>query len=196
MPGLPTPALVPSTLDELQRPAGSAAQLQLVVQPTPIVIQMKITILLVPGIIIVALTGTALREYWKAREPLRAIVTETRMRELMDILNAEQPARVDPESLRPLLAKKNRLDCGEDGWGNLLLIERRIRAGKEPLYVIVSLGRDGRRGTCCQKWVDDWNDDAVLAGKDWLQVWVNNPEALRARGVPPLSPTRRNQQAR
>lgn len=157
---------------------------------------LKAKIVLVTVIIVVALASIAFREYWKDREPLRAIMTETRMRELMDILNAEQPERVDPDSLRPLLAKNDRLDCREDGWGNLLLIERRIQAGREPLYVIVSLGRDGRRGTCCQKWVDDWNDDAVLAGKDWLQVWVNNPEALRARGVPPLSPTRRNQQAR
>jgi hypothetical protein len=88
----------------------------------------------------------------------------------MDVLDAEEPQRVDPEALRQLLAKYHRLDWLEDGWGRPFLISRsqdRLHAK----YTIISLGRDGRRGACCQRLVCSWDDDAVLAGKDWLQVW-------------------------
>ena len=42
-------------------------------------------------------------------------------------------------------------------------------------YRVISLGRDGRRGSCCQGRVADWDSDAVLLGDEWLQVWY--PEA-------------------
>lgn len=31
--------------------------------------------------------------------------------------------------------------------------------------------RGGTRGLCCKSWAANWDDDAVLLGDQWLQVW-------------------------
>jgi hypothetical protein len=106
------------------------------------------------------------------RQKLRAKVTTTRMRMLTGVLLAEQAERFDEATMRQMLRKYNRSECLKDGWGRLFLIERQNGPGDETRYLIVSLGRDGRRGSCCEKWVhDDWDADAVLLGEEWLQVW-------------------------
>jgi hypothetical protein len=121
----------------------------------------------------VALVGYVLHGYWKTREPLRAKTTETRMRELMSDLDAYKPDRVDTASLRSLLlAKGGFVDRLEDGWGRPLVIEHVFRDGR-PRYTIISLGRDGRRGPCCKQATYSWDDDAVLSGDQWLQVWAS-----------------------
>lgn len=140
----------------------------------------KPKILLLSGAIILTLIlAWDFHVYWPLRDPLRAKTTEGRMRDLMSVLEAEQPQRLETESLRSILAKYNRAECLEDAWGTPFLIER-SKADRQLRYTIISLGRDRRRGACCVKWVENWDDDAVLSGKDWLQVWY--PEAVQAQG--------------
>ena len=117
--------------------------------------------------------------YWSLREPLRAKTTMTNMIFLMGILDSDQPEQVDTESIRSLLVRENRLAWLKDSWGRPFVIERKEENG-QPHYTIISLGRDGRRGACCHKRVANWDDDAVLSGKEWLQVWY--PKAAQAQG--------------
>jgi hypothetical protein len=133
-------------------------------------------LLLLPFLIAIVVsieTAKIAHDYWKFREPLRTKETESKMRELMELLDAEGPVRVDPESIRSLLVRKKRLEWLTDGWGGTLLVQRNER--EKGRYVVTSLGRDGRRGSCCKRWVNDWNDDAVLSGDEWVQVWEMNP---------------------
>jgi hypothetical protein len=58
------------------------------------------------------------------RQPLHAKMTETRMMGLMQMLEGEAPTRLDPESLKPLLARWNCAECLKDDWGRPLVIER------------------------------------------------------------------------
>lgn len=80
-------------------------------------------LLLSVSVLLTLLTSCGATAYWMLKDPLRAITTETRMRDLMRFLETERPERVDPESLRSVLTKYKRLDCPEDGWGRLLVIE-------------------------------------------------------------------------
>jgi hypothetical protein len=140
----------------------------------------KIVTTLAAGIFMFGVIGGA-RVYWSLREPLRAKTTTTNMIFLMGVLDSDQPEKVDSESIRSLLARGKRSYWLKDDWGRPFVIERKEENG-QPRYTIISLGRDGRRGSCCQKWVDNWDDDAVLSGKEWLQVWY--PKAVRQRTAP------------
>jgi hypothetical protein len=51
-------------------------------------------------------------------------------------------------------------------------INSTFEKGEGAEYRVISLGRDGRRGTCCKRWVHgDWDADAILSERSWLQVW-------------------------
>ncbi len=126
----------------------------------------------------VALLAWSSVEYWRIREPLHAKVTVTRMCELMYVLEDEQPTRTDAKSIRRLLEKERRPELAEDDWGTGFVVERNSQ-GK---YVIISLGRDRRRGSCCTKWVSSWDEDAVLSGNEWLQVWNQHAAAGKPGG--------------
>jgi hypothetical protein len=103
---------------------------------------------------------------------LQAKKTITRMTMLMGVLETEKPAVTSISSLRPLAARYNRSECLEDAWGRPFVIERNERAQPgEPSYTIISLGSDGARSGCCEGRVADLTLDAVLRGKEWLQVW-------------------------
>jgi len=135
-------------------------------------------LLLLPSLIAIVVsieTAKIAYDYWKFREPLRAKETESKMRELMELLDAEGPVRLDSESIRSLLVRNKRLEWLTDGWGGTLLVQRNER--EKGRYVVISLGRDGRRGSCCKRWVSNWDDDAVLSGDEWVQVWRMNPKA-------------------
>lgn len=106
------------------------------------------------------------------RQKLRAKVTTTRMRQLAGVLMAEEPEKLDQASLRPIARKYHRSECLIDGWGRPFLIQRQDDPGSGSRYLIISVGRDGKRGTCCRRWTQgDWDADAVLLGNSWLQVW-------------------------
>ncbi len=125
-------------------------------------------------VLLALLTAVALARigyvYWTLKDPLNAKMTTTRMIELMGVLESDQPIDVDRSSIQRLLEHEHRLSWLEDGWEHPLLVTRQI-AGGRAVYTIVSLGRSGRRSRCCTKWVASWDENAVLEGKDWLQVW-------------------------
>jgi hypothetical protein len=129
------------------------------------------------GIALAALIAWDLYMYLRNRDTLRAKTTETRMSDLMGVLDAEEPRDLGLRHLRPLAAKYNRLDCLKDGWGRSFVIERGAQS-RTSRYSIISLGREGRRGSCCKKWVASWDENVVLSGSQWLQVW--NPRAVEA----------------
>jgi hypothetical protein len=114
------------------------------------------------------------------RQALKAKTTVTRMKELMGILDTEHPAAVSSVTLHRLLEKYNRQDPFHDGWGNEFMIERKGE-GENTVYRILSLGRDGVRGPCCDRWIASWDGDAVLEGPRWLQVWY--PKAVPNRNA-------------
>lgn len=118
------------------------------------------------GVALIAILVIDVRGYLKVRDELKAKTTATRMLDLMQVLEVEQPSTLDPEHLRSLAVKYNRLGDLNDAWGRPLLIER-----SDTTYTIISLGRSGRRGTCCRKFVASWDENAVLSGSTWLQVW-------------------------
>lgn len=98
------------------------------------------------------------------------------MTALMPYLDTYHPDRVDTASIRSLLARVGRLDLLKDGWNRPLVIEH-VFKDERPRYKIISLGRDGQRGPCCRQVVYNWDDDAVLSGDEWLQVWTMRGEA-------------------
>jgi hypothetical protein len=127
--------------------------------------------LLVVAVTLLLLIGGAAAAYWRVRDLFLAEQTVSDMSSLMMLLDSDQPDRVDPASIRAMLAKENRSVWEDDGWGRPLVVLRQIKAG-QPAYTVISLGRSGRRGPCCMPRVSSWDDNAVLAGKDWLQVWT------------------------
>jgi hypothetical protein len=132
--------------------------------------------------IVILMFGVIWGTHTYYREPLRAKTTTARMVYLMGTLDSDEPAKVDTESIRFLLARENRLAWLKDAWGRPFVVERKEENG-QPHFTVISLGRDGRRGSCCQKWVKNWDDDAVLSGKDWLQAWY--PKAVQLRDKRP-----------
>lgn len=98
------------------------------------------------------------------------MTTVARMKDLMSLLEADRPRSLDGETIRVLLSENGREECHLDGWGRPFVIER---VGSEPAnYRVTSLGRDGRRGACCDGFVKSFDEDAVLEGDRWLQRWI------------------------
>lgn len=112
------------------------------------------------------------RELADLRDRTRAKRTAGDMRQLSVILRSENPPLLAPKDLQRLLAAKGYPDYSRDAWGRPIEVERIQRASAAPSYVLRSLGKDGRRGKCCQRWLkEDWDSDAVLQDDTWLQIW-------------------------
>lgn len=86
----------------------------------------------------------------------------------MDTLAVRTPPAT-PAGLQSAAESLGFSPCYEDRWGRPFEIEP--APGVDPPYRLRSLGRDGKRGPCCQLVVESWDDDAVLEGDTWLQVW-------------------------
>jgi hypothetical protein len=59
-----------------------------------------------------------------------------------------------------------------DAWGNPFVVERLPSTSESPECRVISLGRDGNRGGCCQRntgWL--WDEDAVYSAGGWVQTW-------------------------
>lgn len=97
--------------------------------------------------------------------------TVTCMKYLMDALAVQTPPAT-PAGLRSAAESLVSARCLEDRWGHPFEIEP--APGVEPPYRLRSLGRDGQRGPCCRRNVDGWDEDAVLEGDTWLQVWKDS----------------------
>jgi hypothetical protein len=103
---------------------------------------------------------------WQTGKPLTTI---TRMRDLAPfLLDSEDHS---PEALGPLLARYNRSECLADAWGRPFIIEPVEVDSGERVFRITSLGSDGERGPCCRGLVAFFEEDAVLQGDVWLQIW-------------------------
>lgn len=109
--------------------------------------------------------------FYETRQRLKAKLTTTRMNQLADLLRAIEPEGIERAGLERLNTNARREPSSlEDGWGNPLLVER--TNSEPPRFRVISLGRDGKKGDCCQRWVHgQWDEDAILEGKDWKQVW-------------------------
>lgn len=101
----------------------------------------------------------------------RAKVTMIHMRRIESLLLLEKPRSVNEAYVRRLLVARGQEEYLLDGWRRPIQAEVEFDAKGQPRYRIISLGRDGDRGTCCRRFVDDWDADAVLMDQDWLQVW-------------------------
>ena len=88
------------------------------------------------------------------------------------VLLVEKPDIFDEEAVLRALEKNNNDGSAlVDGWGNpLVLYESNT---DPPSYLVMSFGRDGIRGDCCEKFVDNLDSDLVWRDGDWLQVYNN-----------------------
>jgi hypothetical protein len=91
------------------------------------------------------------------------------MQSLMSALEVEMPSQVSTEKLREVGDRNGASHCHTDGWGNSFEVE--LAPSANPPYRIRSLGRDGKRGSCCQLIVENWDEDAVRDGGQWQQLW-------------------------
>jgi hypothetical protein len=106
---------------------------------------------------------------WRVSKPTTTIA---RMGDLMGVLQTEKPARLEADALKEILARNKRSECAVDGWGRPFIIEHIHGSGPgQGGFRITSLGSDGKRDPCCKRFVDRWEDDAVLEGDQWLQRW-------------------------
>lgn len=102
-------------------------------------------------------------------DELDAKTTATQMREIVALLQ-EGNDLCDINCLKTRMKAFSREDLLIDAWGN----EIQVSTEKGPehfTYTVRSLGKDGVKGSCCEKWVDSFSDDAVLQNNQWLQVW-------------------------
>lgn len=107
---------------------------------------------------------------WRQSKPLTTVV---RMRDLLRVLQAEAPPEVSRPTLQRLLEQSNRSECLLDGWGRPFTVEIVRDSGRSgSTFRVTSLGSDGKEGSCCQRWVDSFEDDAVLEADRWLQQWT------------------------
>lgn len=104
---------------------------------------------------------------WRLSKPTTTVV---RMRDLMDVLKADQPQSLDAKAIKLLLAQNGREECLLDGWGRPFVIEQ-ISPGPPSVYRVTSVGKDGQRGSCCKGIARSFEEDAVLEGDRWLQRW-------------------------
>lgn len=89
------------------------------------------------------------------------------------ILVEEKPDIFDRESVKMALEKyKHDETVLLDGWGNPLVLY--VSNTTPPSYLVMSYGRDGVRGGCCEKFVDSLDSDLVWRDGSWLQVYTSD----------------------
>lgn len=110
-----------------------------------------------------------MRWSYDTRQRLYAKRTQSDMRVLWAMCEASQASSLD-EVL--IACRREKFPCrARDGWGNKYIVEIRSPSEKSRGCVIISMGRDHRRGRCCTSNVGwRWDEDAVLAA-EWLQTW-------------------------
>lgn len=99
-------------------------------------------------------------------------LTVSRMMQLSQVLEVEQPDNVSDEVLTYLYERNPWLGEPTDGWGNALVVTLVEPSEGKLEYRIVSPGKDGVLGLCCRRDLKrDWDEDSVLEGGVWLQTW-------------------------
>lgn len=98
------------------------------------------------------------------------------MRNLSTTLEASELDTAEVSAIQTLLAREGLSEIVplQDAWGNDFVIE--IEQGdSDPnfrTFSIRSLGRDGSVGSCCRPKTRDFDDDALIVGGKWQQVWI------------------------
>lgn len=104
---------------------------------------------------------------------LHAKVTEAHMTRVMNCLEALQPDHVDKESVHTTLRTWGIEYCYKDGWGRPLVIEMWRKKDGTKHYRVVSLGRSGRRSSCCKLSAGhNWDINTVMEDGQWVQLWA------------------------
>lgn len=107
--------------------------------------------------------------------------TETNIVYLGKALLDEKPANIDVATLEGLLKKNGHSKSVlKDAWGSQLLVEINLRDDVNS-YRVISFGRDKKRGSCCQKWVDDFDSDLVWEDGKWLQSYSGRWETYKEK---------------
>ena len=103
----------------------------------------------------------------------RAKATEAYMVRINTRLMIDQPQAVDNASIRALLHKYGVDWYYRDGWGHPFVIEAwKDHVGQFRHYRITSLGRSGRRSSCCKPRIGhDWDLNTVMQDGQWVQLW-------------------------
>ncbi|MEM1179739.1 MAG: hypothetical protein AAGM22_15440 [Acidobacteriota bacterium] len=109
----------------------------------------------------------------KSANPVRAKKTASDMRQLNAVLKAAQIPTADPDSLRALAADTAFPIALEDGWGNPFVVTVSAEDPGALTYTVRSLGQDGLEGPCCERWINGWENDALLVDGAWVQFWNN-----------------------
>jgi hypothetical protein len=150
---------------------------------------MKKLLLAVAAVLVAVLAPIGAHYLGGAIDLLRASkprTTVARMRDLMGVLLSHEPKDLTPAALASLLESVGRSECKTDGWGSAFLIERIPSRNQEIIYRITSLGKDLKRGGCCRRWTDSFEEDAVLEstpeGMAWRQQWTFGRRIPEAQG--------------
>ena len=120
------------------------------------------------SLVAVTVVGVFAFETWPR---LRAKKTVTDMKSLASALNAYEPDSTDAVALRRLIEESEAPLLLKDAWGSDFVVQRIENAGGDVSYSVRSLGRDGKEGSCCQRWVTGWDEDALIVDSEWVQVW-------------------------
>lgn len=144
---------------------------------------MKLRIL-VGLLVIIAIAVGCGRFFWSSLQAVRGKSTVTTMVRLGESLFIELGLPLgdsidlelsDSDLLEALFQKYPTSGEPVDSWGSNLILESRPRID-EKTWLLISLGKDQQRGSCCRPLVHrQWDQDAVLLisaeGTEWLQKW-------------------------
>jgi hypothetical protein len=97
--------------------------------------------------------------------------TVVAMRALNGWLVDTQPRSTSRSALEEILRDEGRQLSLADEWGHDFVIEVVSPTKEISEYRIISVGRDGRRGSCCVKFTMSLDDDAVMENGHLVQNW-------------------------
>lgn len=107
----------------------------------------------------------------ESQRELKAKETGTQLRQLSYYaMEVSETQPCDISCLKRVLAEHGRDEILIDSWGNPILLELKSRDG-QVVYHFRSFGSDGKKGRCCDKFVDSYAEDAVIENGEWLQIW-------------------------
>jgi hypothetical protein len=104
---------------------------------------------------------------------VHAYTTQAYMTGISSLLADYKPQIRDSGSFRVFLRQHDREGYFRDGWGHHFVIETWTERGSRSYhYRIISLGRAGKRTSCCQATVGhNWDLNTVLQDDKWAQRW-------------------------
>ena len=94
------------------------------------------------------------------------------MYKLSHVLQSHQPEDIGSDSLKAIVANYSSLVL-EDAWGNPFVVSRSPgeMESEGAIYTVRSVGMAGKLVDCCQRWVEDFREDALIENSKWKQCW-------------------------